>query len=246
MCRFKSAIILKNGDVLHSNWTDSHEKIISIFELKDDNINNFCRIEFVPTERKFTDINSYILKIDQEKPDWWNDLIKDKIERKLRKIVSGYILNTNKETVDCGCYIIDGNIKVDYFVKGRIIHGGNMKVENGGNMEVINGGYMKVDYGGNMKVENGGNMEVLFGENMEVINGGYMKVDYGRYMKVDYGGNMKVKNGGNMEVLFGENMEVKYGGNMEVENGGNMEVLFGENMEVKHGDDMKVKHKNMP
>ena len=27
MCQFKSAIVLRNGDILHSQWTDSHEDL---------------------------------------------------------------------------------------------------------------------------------------------------------------------------------------------------------------------------
>jgi hypothetical protein len=32
MCQFKSAIVLKNGDVIHSEYTDLHENLIDMME----------------------------------------------------------------------------------------------------------------------------------------------------------------------------------------------------------------------
>lgn len=55
MCRFLSAIVTRDGRVLHHEATDSHEALIGHFGLRDTTdhdyaMQHFCRVEFVPDQ----------------------------------------------------------------------------------------------------------------------------------------------------------------------------------------------------
>ena len=121
MCQFKSAIVLKNGDVIHSDYSDSHEDLIDMLELSDKGMGAFVRIEFIPEENKYSDYELYTLKVDQQDtPDWWNeDLIKRTTDH-MREIIKRMIIKTNKKCLIGGSYIIDG-AKIGRCVSSNII-----------------------------------------------------------------------------------------------------------------------------
>lgn len=50
MCQFLSAIVLKNGDVLHSPLLDSHSELVQLFQLPDSRLHHqhFAKVEFTP------------------------------------------------------------------------------------------------------------------------------------------------------------------------------------------------------
>ena len=109
MCQFKSAIVLKNGDVIHSDWTDSHEDLIDMLELSDKGNGGFVRVEFVPEENKYSDPKSYQLKIDQNDiPEWWTEDIIKRTSDFLREVIKRMIIKTEKKCLVGGSYILDG------------------------------------------------------------------------------------------------------------------------------------------
>lgn len=79
MCKFLSAIVLKNGDLICDPFIDSHEDLIDRYNLRDNNTNNFIRIEHTPDDDfYYSDLTEYKLHIDENTtPDWFTDDLKD-------------------------------------------------------------------------------------------------------------------------------------------------------------------------
>ena len=112
MCQFKSAIITKSGDVLHSHFTDSHEDLIRLFKLNDTSDvrgePRFARVEFKPDSKiDLGDASKYTLLIDEARtPEWFDDAMKISVENKLRLIVEGMIITGNVDMLVGGKYIL--------------------------------------------------------------------------------------------------------------------------------------------
>ena len=121
MCQFKSAIILKNGDIIHSDWTDSHENLIDMLELSDKGNGGFVRVEFIPKENKYSNPKLYELKIDQDDtPEWWTDDLAKRSSDFLREIIKRMIIKTEKKCLVGGSYILDG-AKIGRCVNSNVI-----------------------------------------------------------------------------------------------------------------------------
>jgi hypothetical protein len=130
MCKFLSAIVLKNGDlILDPMSTNSHELLIKANNLKKGlgtNFNeNFARIEFVPpTDLKtIYNIKTWNLKLDeQQEPSWWQDQ-KDKIKQQLESIVSRHILHDREKDLLVGdWWVLTGTTKIEKVVNSKIFY----------------------------------------------------------------------------------------------------------------------------
>ena len=74
MCKFKSGIILKNGDVIMSPNTDHHSDLLHDNNINDDTVDpskkSFARFEFIP-HGGLLDFGTYNLTIDEQViPKW--------------------------------------------------------------------------------------------------------------------------------------------------------------------------------
>ena len=91
MCKFKSAVVTREGNVYHHDLTDSHAEIQTLFGLKDRGDDIAC-IEYSPSGPD-DDLASYSLRLDQERvPLWWSDEFAAMIAGKMKAIISGYIV----------------------------------------------------------------------------------------------------------------------------------------------------------
>ena len=111
MCQFKSAIVLKNGDVLHNEFIDSHEDIITINGLKDNKTESFVRVEYLPTGELW-EIGKYKLSVDEPQTPEWFDKVKDKAERKLKAIINRMIISVDTPMVVGRRIIVKPGVKI--------------------------------------------------------------------------------------------------------------------------------------
>ena len=124
MCSFFSAIIKKNGDMVeYSEYTDSHEDLISAAKLRDDGVGqDFVRIKLLPPDKLkgIEDVKNWEFKVDQsDTPNWWNDLV-EKSEAKVRRRVKRMlIIDEERDILVGGCHILI-NSKINNFIGGRI------------------------------------------------------------------------------------------------------------------------------
>ena len=106
MCNFKSAVVTRNGKFLHNAFLDSHEDIIDLFNLHDNGIDNFVRVEFIP-RGKFWEIDNYKFRIDEnEVPSWWAKELEEKTVQNLRKIIKNMIISGERKILVGGKYIL--------------------------------------------------------------------------------------------------------------------------------------------
>jgi hypothetical protein len=202
MCKFYSAIVLRNGDLLHNENLTSHEDLIDFFEIKDIQINcdKFVRVEFSPeNDNDFSDIEKYQLRIDEDSIPEWFEKHREYISERLKEIVIRRIITSDKKILTGGLYVVKDCI-INKLKEARIVYlqGTVQEVLAGGTVqEVWNGGTVqKVRAGGTVqKVLNGGTVQEVRagGTVQEVWNGGTVQ-------EVRAGGTVqKVWNGGTVQ-----------------------------------------------
>jgi len=125
MCQTFSGIGLKNGDIIVSEYTDSHEHLITDNKLKETpppRDNGWARIEFVSQDNNYADIESYKLNVEAVNTvSWLTDEISSKWERKFTTYVKSIILTTgNIPILLGGRWILGGNAHVKQVVNSNI------------------------------------------------------------------------------------------------------------------------------
>ena len=116
MCRFKSAICLK--DRVFVPDYDSHNKMLEELHIKDDFAHAgkvFVRVELVPEDGdKTTDVDEWKLNVDQDVlPDWWdkNDYL-PRIKAAVKAWCDIHILRNGAHIVRDGIWYVYGSANV--------------------------------------------------------------------------------------------------------------------------------------
>ena len=124
MCKFYSAIVMRNGDLLHNEKLTSHEDIIRLFNIKDTQINcdKFVRVEFTPDESKdLPNIEKYKLNVDEESCTEWFEEYRDQITERLKEYVSKRIIKSDQKILTGGLYVVT-NCKIDKIISAQVIY----------------------------------------------------------------------------------------------------------------------------
>jgi hypothetical protein len=123
MCNFLSAIVLRNGDVLHNPYTDSHEELIDLFNLRDNREGNFARVEFSPpTSDDFDKPEKYKFKVDEHRtPDWLTKAKQEKAASHLRSVVKRMIIDKPVKGLCGGAYILTKGANVSWARACRVL-----------------------------------------------------------------------------------------------------------------------------
>jgi hypothetical protein len=184
MCQFKSAVVTRTGEVYHSPYTSSHEDIIKNFKLKGDDkaIQNFVRIEFVPFEKEFEEIEKYQLIIDEQNTPEWFIEIQDEIIKKMKKIIKAMLIKEKKSIVLGGEWIvcslgivsknIGGNIHYNY---GTVNDNYGTVDDNYGTVKInYNSGTVKINYNSGTVNHNSGTVD----DNSGTVNDNSGTVNY--------------------------------------------------------------------
>ena len=121
-----SAIVLRpNGpvEVLRNAWTDSHDDLVELFNLRDNNREAFARVEFCPKKPDTMDQpDTYVLTIDEQRcPEWFDDDLKAKVSNRMRGWVKAMIVSGDVSMLCGGAYILAKGAKVKG-VKSALIH----------------------------------------------------------------------------------------------------------------------------
>jgi hypothetical protein len=124
MCKFYSAIVLKNGDLLHNENLTSHEDIIRLFNINDNQINceNHVKVEFAPDDiTDSADIEKYKLTVDEESTPEWFEKHREYVISRLKDIVSKRIITSDQKLLTGGLYAVK-NCKIDKVLCAQIIY----------------------------------------------------------------------------------------------------------------------------
>ena len=134
MCKFYSAIVTREGKLLHNKFLTSHEDLIRYFNLSEGckgltNDPNFIRIEFWPVNGKYCDIKNYQLDVDESSIPSWFEQFKKPITKELTGILKSMIRLSENISIIAGDIVIIGqNTIVEKMVNSHIIHMENSTV----------------------------------------------------------------------------------------------------------------------
>ena len=155
MCNFLSGIVLNNGDVITSEYTDSHYLIAEAAGLKERNIPldmGWVKVEY--TSNNLLDINTYELKLDEEDcPYWFDDAMRENVTAKMHRLAQKCILKEGEIPILLGGkWIIGGEIKIQRSVSSLIV------LMNGGTLNAMWGGTLNDMWGGTLNAMRGGTL----------------------------------------------------------------------------------------
>ena len=125
MCQFFSALVLRNGDVLHHPMLDSHADLVTYFGLPDATAyhQHFAKVELTPVD--WFDASTWTFRLDEETaPGWWADVAIG-VEATLRATAARMIvMSGTKRLIVDGCWIIGGTAVIHDVRGGRLLRVG--------------------------------------------------------------------------------------------------------------------------
>jgi hypothetical protein len=175
MCKFFSAIGMKNGDILYKDGLDSHSDLIDFFDLPDDReCRHFVKLEFYPKAGMEHDIEEYSFRIDEETaPIWTEDVVKS-FEMKSRNAVSRMIVTNHARLISSESIIIGPGARIGMVKNSRVyfMNGGKVFHIDKCNVDKISGG--KINYISNSTVNDisGGEIDHVSSSTVSYISGG--------------------------------------------------------------------------
>ena len=124
MCKFLSAIVLENGDIIcDPEHTDSHEDLMVAANIRDGHtqLGRFARVEFLPPEdeTQIANPDAWRLVLDEQNaPEWWDvDVVRGKLER----LVARQIVNDKRPLLLGGWWILVSGADVGAAKHVRIV-----------------------------------------------------------------------------------------------------------------------------
>lgn len=125
MCQFFSGIALENGDVITSEYTDSHELLMLANGIHDGHAQRgrFARLELLPPDdqARVLDSEAWALAIDgKDEPEWWAERKAD-VERQMRARLERMIVRESRDILLGGCWVVGGNARIGQLAAGRIV-----------------------------------------------------------------------------------------------------------------------------
>lgn len=175
MCKFFSAIGMKNGDILYKDGLDSHSDLIDFFDLPDDReCRHFVKLEFYPKAGMEHDIEEYSFRIDEETaPIWTEDVVKS-FEMKSRDVVSRMIVTNHVRLISSESIIIGPGAMIGMVKNSRVyfMNGGKIFHIDRCNVDKISGG--RINYISNSTVNDisGGEIDHISYSIVNDISGG--------------------------------------------------------------------------
>ena len=126
MCQFFSALVLRNGDILWHEATDSHSDLVAHFQMPDNPAcKHFAKVEFTPPEVEgwpmFEDWEKYNLRVDEDtRPDWFDE-VENGVVKKLQSVIRSMIVNDERPLILGGARILVSGAKINAIKSSRVI-----------------------------------------------------------------------------------------------------------------------------
>src|SRR3989304_242209 len=130
MCKFYSAIVMRNGDLLHNENLTSHEDLIDLFGIKDSLgcCDKFVRVEFSPENECYLPyITKYKLMVDESQTPDWFEKYRELISQNLTTIVNRRIITGSHKILTGGLYIVK-DAQIDLLTQAVVIYIQNSSV----------------------------------------------------------------------------------------------------------------------
>lgn len=127
MCEYLSALVLRNGDIVHSPYTDSHSDLILSAGLDENDTPHrgeprFSRVEFRPADpADLASIEKYRLVLDEgREPEWFAEH-REKVESTLRRWADAAIIRSPVPILFGGRWVVAKGGRVGRLVGGTIV-----------------------------------------------------------------------------------------------------------------------------
>jgi hypothetical protein len=177
MCQFLSAIVLKNGDVLHSPLLDSHSELVTLFKLPDTSAHHqhFAKVELTPPAdwEGWADVSNWDFRLDEPtQPGWWADVAQS-AEESVRNIIRRAILPAGERD-----FHLDGLAIIGPGVTVRAMRGGRAYLW-GGTLTEMWGGTLTEMWGGTLTEMRGGTLTEMWGGTLTEMWGGTLTAMWG-------------------------------------------------------------------
>ena len=151
MCNTFSFLVFSNEDLFFVPSVDSHEKQIALKGINENGFAvQFARCEYVPTLGKFSDLDSYKFRLDEDRtPDWWTEEIQERTISRIRSRIRGMIVSKDQQVLGPGVWILSGNPTIGKLLDGCIIitaesatiqNAGSATIQNSGSATIQNAG----------------------------------------------------------------------------------------------------------
>ena len=124
MCKFYSAIVMRNGDILHNENLTSHEDLIRLFNINDSQscCDKFVRVEFTPDNMEdFPNVDKYKLNVDESATPDWFEKHREYVTGRLKEIVSKRIITSDQKILTGGLYVVKDCI-IDKMICATIVY----------------------------------------------------------------------------------------------------------------------------
>src|SRR3990167_1206111 len=226
MCQFFSALVLKNGDVLHHPQLDSHAGLVTYFKLPDGNahVQHFAKVELLPAS-DWLDVSTWVFRVDEPVlPGWWGE-IANQAEASVRAIAKRMVLATGIHPLLCdGAWILCGDVAVGEIRAGarivrvqdtatiRAVWGGTFSAVKGGAFSDVRGGALRDVRGGTFSAVKGGTFSAVKGGTFSDVRGGTFSAVWGGTFSDVWGGTFSDVRGGAFSDVRGGAFSVVPGG----------------------------------
>jgi len=176
MCKFISGLGLKNGDLIVSKYTDSHEDLIDSLSLKDMENNLFQRLEYSPKkENDF--IGEYILSFDNYKEIWVNEELIKSWTKKFEVIKNKRVITKNNKILMGGAFVLVGDITIKKL--------GNCCV-------LLNAGSATIEYADSATIEHANSATIKYAGSATIEDAGSATIEHAGLATIKYAGSATI------------------------------------------------------
>ena len=232
MCKFLSGIVLRNGDVLTSEYTDSHDLIVESAGLRERNSPaemGWVKVEY--TSKTLLDIDTYKLTVDKtDVPAWFDGEMCEYVTAKMRRIATKCILDRGEITILLGGkWVIGGTVNVGKAVNSYIayMYGGTLTEMYGGTLTQMHGGTLTYMHSGTLTRMYGGTLTYMHSGTLTRMDGGTLTRMYGGTLTQMYGGTLTYMHSGTLTEMDGGTLTRMYGGTLTEMYGGTLTQMDG-------------------
>jgi hypothetical protein len=216
MCRFKSAIVTKDGAILHSDYSDSHEELIAAFDLKDneDHLAKFVRVEFVPkSDDTIADPDSYSLIVDQSPvPVWFDADRREAAAEYLRGLVRRMIVTGKRKALLGGAWILAGKAEVGLIQGARIVNAGYATIQYAGSATIQNAGHATIQYAGYATIQHAGYATIQDAGYATIQNAGSATIQHAGHATIQHAGYATIQNAGHATIQYAGSATIQHAG----------------------------------
>ena len=121
MCKFLSAIVKPNGDVIcRPDATDAHSDLIEFAGIDDRTTESVCCVEF--TSNTPFDPDTYVLRVDQSRrPTWFSEDMEQRTAEDLLARINRMVIREDKKILLGGAWLIPPDVTVERAVRSRVV-----------------------------------------------------------------------------------------------------------------------------